>query len=152
MTPDHGSTRKRQIGGTKGGNKNQKTKRSNENRQKTQPGERSEEDAAGRDKAPELHDRRQPKKTEPKRHNGQIASICQTKEAPARKKRASIQDVDPRTRRATETTQRATGYNPPAGRGGRHPGTPGYRQKNDGGGATCNRADATGLLLNTRGT
>ena len=63
MTPDPGSTRERQIGGAHGGNKNQKTKRSNENRRKTRPGKRIEEDAAGRGKAPELHNRRPPKKT-----------------------------------------------------------------------------------------
>ena len=59
--------------GTQGSSTNQNTKRSNEERQKMRPGDRSEEDAAGRDEAPELRDRRPPKKTEPKRRNGQIA-------------------------------------------------------------------------------
>ena len=107
--------------GTQGSNKNQKTKRSNGNRLETRLGERSKEDAAGRDKAPKLHDRRLPKKTEPKRRDGQIANICRTKKAPAQRKRATIQHVDPRTQRATEATQRATGYNPPAGRNWRPP-------------------------------
>ena len=133
MTTDYGRTRKRNIGGTQGRNKNQKTKRSNENRRKTRPGARREEDAAGRDKAPELHDGRPHKETEPRRRNGQIAFICQTKKDPARKRRASIHDVDPRTQRATEATQRVTGYNPPKGRDGRSPNNPGYRQKNVGG-------------------
>ena len=70
-----------------------------------------------------------PKKPEPKRRSGLIAFICQTKKAPVRKKRDSVQNVDPRTQRATETTQRATGYNPPIGRDGRSPEEPGYRQK-----------------------
>ena len=128
MTTDYGRTRKRHIGGTQGRNKNQKTKRSNENRRKTRPGARREEDAAGRDKAPEVHDGRPHKETEPRRRNGQIAFICQTKKDPARKRRASIHDVDPRTQRATEATQRVTGYNPPKGRDGRSPDKPGYRQ------------------------
>ena len=62
MTPDPGSTRERQIGGAHGGNKNQKTKGSNENRRKTRPGKRIEEDAAGRGKAPEVRNRRPPQK------------------------------------------------------------------------------------------
>ena len=74
-----------------------------------------------------------PKNTEPKRRNGQIAFICQTMKAPARKKRASFQDVDPRTQRATETTQRATGYNPPKGRDGQSPENRVIAKKNAGG-------------------
>ena len=82
MAPDPGGTRKRQIGGTQGSNENQKTKRSNENRRKMRPGERSEEDAVGRGRAPELHNRRPPEKRYRKDATGNSHSSVKRKRLP----------------------------------------------------------------------
>ena len=145
MTTDPGSTRKRPIGGLKGATK---TRKRNE---ATNTGKKRDLENEAR-KTPLAGARRRnyttgarPKKPEPKRRSGLIAFTCQTKKAPVRKKRDSVQNVDPRTQRATGATQRATGYDPPIGRDGRSPEEPGYRQKKRRGGAARNREDAAGF-------
>ena len=124
MTPDPGRTRVRQIGGTHGGN-TQPGKPENETKQRKPAQNATRETNWGRRRwqgqgAGSTQQAPAQKKTEPKRRNGQIALICQTKKAPAQKRRASIQDAEPRPQRETETTQRETGYNPPKEETGDH--------------------------------
>ena len=131
-TPEPGSARKQKIGETEGGNENRKTRRCNKNRRKTRPGKRSEEDATGKGKAPELRHRCPPKKkgTEKTRR----ATGSRPRKTGVRpKKRARIDDVVPRTQWAIETTRQATGYHPSIGRDGRSPNKMGHRQTDAGG-------------------
>ena len=72
MTPDAGSTR-RQIGGTQGGNENQKTERSNENRKMRVLENEARKTPLAWGEAAELHNGRPPKKTEPRRRDGLLA-------------------------------------------------------------------------------
>ena len=80
-----------------------------------------------------------PEKTDPGRRKRKLAFICPKKRlSPGEngrpsEKRARIHAVDPRTRRAAETTQRVTGYDPSIGRDGRSPKKPGRRQTVAGG-------------------